>query len=172
MGESFVRAAPHAGIDVGIDRFGRATFAAFVELVAVMDIRTVSVTGLELRVATSRPRPGTLPLFFFNGIGANLDLLRGFADEMSARGIGIIVIDVPGTGGSDAPSSPYRLSWLAKLADDVLVRLSILGQVDVGGVSWGGALAQEFAHRFPARVRRLMLAATSAGAVSSSAWCS
>jgi poly(3-hydroxyalkanoate) depolymerase len=103
---------------------------------------------------------------FFNGIGANLDLLRKFADEMSTYGIGVIVFDIPGTGGSDAPSSPYRLSWLAKLANDVLLRLGITGPVDVGGVSWGGALAQEFAHRYPARVHRLLLAATSAGAVS------
>jgi poly(3-hydroxyalkanoate) depolymerase len=36
--------------------------------------------------------------------------------------------------------------------------------VDVLGVSWGGALAQQFAHQYPDRCRRLILAATSAGA--------
>jgi pimeloyl-ACP methyl ester carboxylesterase len=38
-----------------------------------------------------------------------------------------------------------------------------IDQVDVFGLSWGGALAQEFALRYPSRVRRLILAATSAG---------
>lgn len=37
-------------------------------------------------------------------------------------------------------------------------------RVDVFGVSWGGALAQEFAPRHPSMVRRLILAATSSGA--------
>jgi poly(3-hydroxyalkanoate) depolymerase len=131
-----------------------------------VDVRTLEVAGRSLRVATSAGSPGTLPLFFFNGIGANLELVRGFADELGAYGIGIIIFDVPGTGGSSAPAAPYRFSWLADLANEVLVRLGIDGQVDVGGVSWGGALAQEFTHRYPLRVRRLLLAATSAGAVS------
>src|SRR5450631_4879446 len=131
-----------------------------------MDVKMIAVAGRNVWVATTKSSPGSLPLFFFNGIGASLELIRGFAEEMSAHGIGIIVFDVPGTGGSSAPSSPYRLSWLAKLANDVLDRLGIDGQVDVCGVSWGGALAQEFTHRYPERVRRLLLAATSAGAVS------
>jgi poly(3-hydroxyalkanoate) depolymerase len=36
-------------------------------------------------------------------------------------------------------------------------------QVDVLGLSWGGALAQELAHRHPTTVRRLVLAATMSG---------
>ena len=39
-------------------------------------------------------------------------------------------------------------------------------EVDVLGVSYGGAVAQEFAHRAPARTRRLVLAATSTGMLS------
>jgi poly(3-hydroxyalkanoate) depolymerase len=131
-----------------------------------VELRTIAVDGLDLRVATSAGNPGTLPLFFFNGIGANLELLRGFVDEMGKHGIGIIAFDVPGTGGSSEPAAPYRLSWLANLASDLLAGLGVQGQVDVGGVSWGGAIAQEFTHRYPLRVRHLLLAATSAGAVS------
>jgi poly(3-hydroxyalkanoate) depolymerase len=131
-----------------------------------MDITTIPVPGLELRVATSARRPGTLPLFFFNGIGANLELLRDFADAIGRFGIGIIAFDVPGTGGSSEPPGPYRLAWLANVANELLVSLGVEGEVDVGGVSWGGGIAQEFTHRYPLRVRRLVLAATSAGAVS------
>ncbi len=129
-----------------------------------MDIRTIEVGGYNLRVATSQGSPGSIPLFVFNGLGANLELVRGFADEMGKYGTGIVVFDVPGVGGSSPPAVPYRLWCLSGLANEVLLRLGITGQVDVVGVSWGGGLAQEYAHCYPRRVRRLVLAATSAGA--------
>jgi poly(3-hydroxyalkanoate) depolymerase len=130
-----------------------------------MNIRTIVVGRQELRIATSEGRPGSTPLLAFNGLGANLELMHDFASELSRYGIGIIVFDVPGIGGSSAPSEPYRFPWIAQLANELLVRLEVAGQVDVAGVSWGGAAAQEFAHRYPGRVRRLVLAATTPGAV-------
>jgi poly(3-hydroxyalkanoate) depolymerase len=75
-----------------------------------------------------------------------------------------VTFDVPGVGGSPAPKLPYRLSWLSRLADRLLDTLDI-GAVDVFGVSWGGALAQQFVHDHPERSRTLTLAATSAGFV-------
>jgi poly(3-hydroxyalkanoate) depolymerase len=130
-----------------------------------LEVRTLFIAGMRLRVATSSGQPGSPPLLVFNGLGASLDVLDGFACEMSACGIGIITFDVPGIGGSSMPALPYRFSWLASLANQLLAFLEIAGQVDVAGLSWGGALAQEFTHTYPARVRRLVLAATSAGAV-------
>ena len=59
---------------------------------------------------------------------------------------------------------PRRFSGLARLANKLLDRLGYQ-QVDVIGVSWGGALAQQFARQYPQRCRRLVLAATSPGAV-------
>jgi len=131
-----------------------------------MDVRTIDVAGRRLRAATSPGSPGSIPLFFFNGIGSNLEIVGGFAAEMQAFGIGVVAFDVPGTGGSTGVAAPYRFSWLADLAERVLAALGIEGPVDVAGVSWGGALAQEFTRRHPARVRRLVLAATTAGSVS------
>jgi pimeloyl-ACP methyl ester carboxylesterase len=54
---------------------------------------------------------------------------------------------------------------LPRHADLIAEMLNQLGfnQIDVFGVSWGGALAQEFALRYPSMVRLLILAATSAG---------
>jgi poly(3-hydroxyalkanoate) depolymerase len=68
-------------------------------------------------------------------------------------------------GGSPVPLIPYRFSTLAVLADKLLTRLGYADPVDVLGVSWGGALAQQFAHLYPRRCRRLILAATSAGVI-------
>ena len=128
-----------------------------------MDVLTIETGGYKVRIARSKGNAGSLPLLTFNGLGANLELLRGFADEMGRYGIGVVTFDVPGVGGSSIPVIPYRMPHLARLANKVLVSLGIEGPVDVAGVSWGGALAQEFTHRFPRRVRRLLLAATTAG---------
>ncbi|CAN7616474.1 3-oxoadipate enol-lactonase 2 [compost metagenome] len=126
-----------------------------------MHVQTVDLDGQQLRVGT---RPGSdagPPLLIFNGIGANLELLEPFVDALA--GVEVIIFDVPGAGGSPAPLLPYRFSNLCVLADRLLSHLGYVGQVDTLGVSWGGALAQEFARLYPQRCRRLVLAATSPG---------
>jgi poly(3-hydroxyalkanoate) depolymerase len=57
------------------------------------------------------------------------------------------------------------MAGLAKVVAALLDELG-LEEVDVLGVSFGGALAQQLAHNHPARVRRLVLCATSTGVVS------
>ena len=76
----------------------------------------------------------------------------------------ILIFDVPGIGRSEMSWRPRRFSGLARLANKLLDRLGYQ-RVDVVGVSWGGALAQQFARQYPDRCRRLVLAATSPGAV-------
>jgi poly(3-hydroxyalkanoate) depolymerase len=53
---------------------------------------------------------------------------------------------------------------MARLGSDLLDHLG-MPQADVLGVSWGGAIAQQFALQHPARCRRLVLAATAPGAL-------
>jgi len=104
-----------------------------------------------------------VPLLLFNGIGGNIELLAPLAARMPEREI--VIFDIPGVGESHLPKGPYRLGGIARLAAKILDRLGI-GQVDVLGVSWGGAAAQEFAcGTFGQRCRRLILCATSPGAV-------
>ena len=103
------------------------------------------------------------PLVIFNGIGANLELLEGVATAL--QGIEVVTFDVPGVGGSPLPRRPYRFKTLARLTEALLDTLGYRGAVDVLGVSWGGALAQQFARTCAHRCRRLVLAATTAGAL-------
>jgi poly(3-hydroxyalkanoate) depolymerase len=103
---------------------------------------------------------GAPPLLFFTGIGANIELLAPFLERLHERDV--ITFDMPGLGGTPAYASPYRLSAMARAASGILDQLGC-GGVDVMGVSWGGMLAQEFAYRYPQRIERLVLAATSAG---------
>ncbi len=128
-----------------------------------MEIRSVEVDGQILRVGTRSGSGVTPPLLIFNGIGANLELVEPFVAAL--EGVETVIFDVPGIGGSPLPPRPYRLSHLAHMAAALLAKLGYQGQVDTIGVSWGGALAQEFAHLYPDRCRRLILASTSPGTI-------
>jgi len=125
-----------------------------------MQISLRDVEGQTLRVGVRHGDETRPPLLLFNGIGANIELLEPFLDALD--GPEAIVFDVPGVGGSPAPTLPYRPSTLARLAARLLDQLGH-PQVDVLGVSWGGALAQQFAYQKGERCRRLVLAATSPG---------
>jgi poly(3-hydroxyoctanoate) depolymerase len=124
--------------------------------------RTIRVSEQDLRVAIFGPETASRTLLAFNGIGARLETVEPFARHF--RDTRIVTFDVPGVGGSPTPALPYRFTWLSRLAARLLDRLGI-GEVDVFGVSWGGALAQQFVHDHPDRSRSLTLAATSAGFV-------
>jgi poly(3-hydroxyalkanoate) depolymerase len=118
------------------------------------------VGGHRLRVGVRRGEKTRPPLLFFNGIGANIELVEPFLDALD--GPEAIIFDVPGVGGSPAPWRPYRPWTLARLSAQLLDQLGH-EQVDVLGLSWGGALAQQFAFQQAKRCRRLVLAATSPG---------
>jgi poly(3-hydroxyalkanoate) depolymerase len=101
------------------------------------------------------------PLLVFNGIGANAELALPFLKAL--RQTSAVVFDAPGAGLSPASRWPYRPRHLAQAAMEVMDALGFEGPVDAAGVSWGGAMAQQFARQFPARCRRLVLASTSPG---------
>src|SRR5260370_26899225 len=126
-------------------------------------MRTVRVGSRSLGVAVRGGIPGWPPLLLCNGIGASLELLQPFVDALDPRRE-VVRFDMPGIGGSPAPVVPYHLWTLAPLLSGLLDQLGHQ-QADVLGVSWGGGLAQQFAVRRPSRVRRLVLAATSPGAL-------
>jgi poly(3-hydroxyalkanoate) depolymerase len=128
-----------------------------------MQIRRVELGRQVLRVGIRRGDPRRPPLLIFNGIGANLELVAPFVAAL--RDTEVVVFDVPGAGGSPAPPLPYRFSTMAELAASLLTRLGYARPVDVLGVSWGGALAQQFALSRHELCRRLVLASTSPGVV-------
>jgi poly(3-hydroxyalkanoate) depolymerase len=96
-----------------------------------------------------------------NGIGVNLETLQPFVDALDPS-LEVIRFDVPGAGGSPAPLIPYRLSVHAWFVAKMLDQLGYT-QVDVLGISWGGALAQQFAFQHASRCQRLILVSTGAG---------
>ena len=127
------------------------------------ETRTITVSRQRLRVAIRSGNGTRTPLLLMNGIGVNLEVLQPFVDVLDPA-IEVIRFDVPGTGGSPAPRIPYRFSAHARLVTQMLDQLGYQ-QVDVLGISWGGALAQQFAFQYPERCRRLILVSTGTGAL-------
>jgi len=128
------------------------------------DISMETVGGRVLRVARWRldMESDHLPVLFFNGIGANIEAVAPLAEALDDRGF--IMFDMPGVGESPEPLVPYNAFTMCWTTTQLLDRFGI-EQVDVMGVSWGGAMAQHFALQHPGRTRRLILVATSAGMV-------
>jgi poly(3-hydroxyalkanoate) depolymerase len=127
-----------------------------------LQIRAIDVGAQRLRIGI---RPGTgegPPLLLCNGIGASIELVEPFIAALD--GVETIVFDAPGVGGSPRPALPYRFWNLACMVVRLLDQLGYR-EVDALGVSWGGGLAQQFAIQHPSRCRKLILAATSAGAL-------
>jgi poly(3-hydroxyalkanoate) depolymerase len=127
-----------------------------------MHIGHANVRGHRIRYAVREGDATRPPLLLLNGLGANIELAKPFIDALDAPTV--VTYDVPGVGGSPTPPSPYRPSTIARLTAALLDHLGY-ERADVLGVSWGGAIAQQFAFQHAARCRRLVLAATSPGAL-------
>ena len=123
----------------------------------------INVEGQRLRLLLQRGA-ASRPLLLLNGLGANLELFQPFVDALGGQ-IATLRMDLPGVGGSPPPPLlPYRMPGLARLVTRVLDLLEYT-DVDVLGISWGGALAQQLALQYPKRCRRLVLVSTGTGAI-------
>jgi poly(3-hydroxyalkanoate) depolymerase len=117
----------------------------------------VEVDDLRLRV---RINGKGQPLLLLNGIGGTAEMWEPLVAYLER--FQTIALDVPGTGESDVPALPLSMPRLARLVAAAVRQLGY-EQVDVLGLSFGGALAQQLAHTAPDVVRRLVLASTTCG---------
>ena len=123
------------------------------------NVRLIEVDGRAFR---TRIKLGEKPpLLIINGIGANLELLEPLTEALGD--VETIVFELPGMGETPMSLFPYRMRHLARSIARMLDVLGYSGQVDVLGVSWGGALAQQFAFTCRRRCRKLILVATTPG---------
>lgn len=101
------------------------------------------------------------PLLIFNGIGINMEVMEPLVRAIAAERP-VLMFDMPGIGGSPAPMLPYAAwqvaHWAAELLDHEAIETT-----DVLGISWGGAIAQQFALQHGNLVRRLALATIGPG---------
>jgi poly(3-hydroxyalkanoate) depolymerase len=122
----------------------------------------VPVLGQQIRVNVRRG--SGVPLVLCNGIGASLEVLDPLVAQLDPDTT-VVRFDVPGAGGSPDSPLPYGFPYLAAVLGRLLRKLGIDGPVDILGLSWGGALAQQFAFQNPRRCRRLILVSTGTGAI-------
>jgi poly(3-hydroxyalkanoate) depolymerase len=134
---------------------------AFSERLSVEHL--VPILGQQIRVNI---RWGVgVPLVLCNGIGASLEVLDPLVEHLNPKST-VVRFDVPGTGASPDSLLPYGFPYLAAVLGGLLKKLRLDRQgVDVLGLSWGGALAQQFAFQNPRRCRRLILVSTGTGAL-------
>src|SRR5262249_32863412 len=126
-----------------------------------LSVRFVELDGRRVRVAVRDGDGRRPPLLLCNGLGVSLEAVQPFVDALPPEA-GVIRFDIPGVGKSDTPARPYRMRMAARLTSRLLDVLQV-PVVDVLGVSWGGALAQQFAFQYRRRCRKLILVSTVPG---------
>jgi pimeloyl-ACP methyl ester carboxylesterase len=115
------------------------------------------VNGIELYYESHGTGPA---LLLVPGLGADTRLFGGVTGPLAAA-CQVIVFDPRGGGRSDKPPGPYTVEQMANDAEGLLDVLGI-DQAVVVGYSMGGRIVLSLALDHPTRVRRLVLAATSA----------
>ena len=125
-----------------------------------MQVAPQMPSGVRIRVSTNAAieQNSQNPLVLLNGIGAGVDHWGNFVEAFE-HDRPVVAIDV-----SRAQSCEYGAT-MGTYARAVAKTIDSLGldKVDLLGVSWGGALAQETTLSYPNRVGKLVLAATLPG---------
>ena len=102
------------------------------------------------------------PILLLNGWGGSSDSWSPEMVGLLAAAHRVVTVDNRGTGRSGKPDEPYTMEAMAGDAVAALDAAGV-GRAHVLGFSMGGILAQAVAVYHPARVKSLILCATSTG---------
>jgi long-chain acyl-CoA synthetase len=123
------------------------------------DVRVSNQPKTHLSVIDISPDHPARTLVFLHGYGGQA---RQWIYQLQTFSLQnrVIAIDLRGHGQSDRPNSRYTMEELLSDLIGALDNLGVAGRFVLLGHSFGGALATEFAARYPERLERLVLIAT------------
>lgn len=110
------------------------------------------------RYLTHRAAPQPIPLVLISGAFQGMYAMPRIEHLLKPLG-NMIMADLPGSGSADDLSSDYGFDFLADCLNHLLDELGV-PRINLVGVSYGGSIAYEFAHRWPNRINRLALVGT------------
>lgn len=116
------------------------------------------VDGVRLHWAEAGDPGARTPVLLIHGL-MDAHLSWRLVTPGLARDRRVLMVDLPGCGLSGRPDASYGLQWQAELLASWLALLA-LPRIDVVGHSYGGGVALMLLLACPARVRRLVLAAS------------
>jgi pimeloyl-ACP methyl ester carboxylesterase len=121
-----------------------------------VESRSVTVSGYRMHYYAEGPAGGQ-PVVLVHGLGGRAEDWRNLAPYLAKAGFRVYLPDLPGYGLSERPADfSYSVPDEAAVVVGFFDALG-LKQVDLGGLSMGGAIVQHVTARHPERVRRLMI---------------
>lgn len=121
-----------------------------------VESRDVTVAGIRMHYLAEGPAGGQ-PVVLVHGLGSRAEDWADLAPYLVRAGYRVYVPDLPGYGRSQKPPDfSYSIHDEAAIVASFLDALG-LKQVDLGGWSMGGGIAQHVAFDHPNRIRKLML---------------
>jgi len=121
-----------------------------------VESRDVTVAGIRMHYLAEGPAGGQ-PVVLVHRLGSRAEDWADLAPYLVRAGYRVYVPDLPGYGRSQKPPDfSYSIHDEAAIVASFLDALG-LKQVDLGGWSMGGGIAQHVAFDHPNRIRKLML---------------
>jgi pimeloyl-ACP methyl ester carboxylesterase len=121
-----------------------------------IESHTVIVEGLRVHYLAEGPKFGSV-VVLVHGLGGSAEDWRNLAPSLAQAGYRVYMPDLPGFGRSEQPRDfSYSVQDQAEVIMGFLQTLG-LRQLELGGWSMGGWIAQLVAAEDAQRVRRLML---------------
>jgi pimeloyl-ACP methyl ester carboxylesterase len=133
------------------------------EQVQPVDQRIGVVDGVDLRVLRWESNAGSIdrhepPFLLVHGLASNARLWDGVARRLAEAGRLAAAVDLRGHGRSERPDSGYDF---ATIAEDLRALIAALGpdfdRPILVGQSWGANVILDFAVRYPALIRGIVL---------------
>ena len=128
---------------------------------------TVQVNGLAVRLRQDGPADAP-PVLLLHSLGTNLHVWDPVVPALAAT-FRVVRPDMRGHGGTTVTPGPYSIAQLGTDAFGVMQALG-LARAHVVGLSIGGLVAQELAHKAPDRVASLVLMDTALSIPPRSLW--